>query len=59
MVKWEYNFVHIEEPTWNLGMLKKFQLACEALGQDGWELVSVLHLTTGFQAFFKRPKFGE
>lgn len=57
MVKWEYNFVHIQENVWTIELLGKLQRASEALGAEGWELVNVLHLTSGFQAFFKRPKF--
>lgn len=60
MVQWEYDFVqmHHEGPYLDFGeLLRKFQLASQELGKQGWELVSVLHLQNGYQGFFKRAKF--
>lgn len=57
MVKWEYNYLQIWGDAWDLELFRKFQAASEALGAEGWELVQILHLQKGYQAFFKRPKF--
>lgn len=58
MVQWEYDFLNVWQPHWDANQcLEAFQLASAELGKQGWELFQVLHLQTGFQGFFKRPKF--
>lgn len=58
MVQWEYNTLN----AWRLDLdviacSRDLQIALEVLGKEGWELVTVLHLQGGFQAFLKRPNF--
>lgn len=54
---WEYKVVNIGPTTWKLDIDAKFEEDLSALGQEGWELVSVIGQPADRrQAFFKKPK---
>jgi len=60
ILQWEYNTLSIwREDKDVVEGSRQLTIAAQELGKEGWELVTVLHLQGGFQAFFKRSKFSE
>jgi hypothetical protein len=57
MQKWEYRVVakHKESVASQTEEARKHEEAINALGDEGWELVSALELKQGWRFIFKRP----
>lgn len=66
MMKYEYNIVSLQTGTFRQGKaMEKWEEEFDELGDDGWELVSVIPMhaqiglsgsTPQIRAFFKRKK---
>ena len=60
MVKWEYKIINIRSENYRLNPAASREL--DALGEDGWELVSITSVnfktgaTDNIGMVFKRPK---
>ena len=58
MQKWEYNLLRYN-PSNQLHRTVNYELApdpANALGEKGWELVSVMEINGDLHFWFKRPK---